>query len=235
MVPRFLACSMLNKCVSPRRDAPFQQVCCFIAGKHHFSTQAFRLGHIHVFKFMRCFAMAKQHFQHAHLNQKGSMGNQKPYIKPRKPRFQNQCVAKTKETTKTKQTKRRFQNQWVAKTIEKTTKTRKPRFQNQWVTKPQRKQTKTNKHNFRINDSGSRSLVLKSCFFCFVFVCFLYGFRYPLVLKSWFSCFCGFLDGFGYPLVLKSSFSCLFWFSLWFLLSHILFQPSAFCASHADV
>ena len=33
------------------------------------------LGHIHVFKFMRCFAMAKQHFQYAHVNHKGSMGN----------------------------------------------------------------------------------------------------------------------------------------------------------------
>ena len=68
----------VEECVSPRRDAPFQKLCGFIEGKHHFSKQAFGLGHINVFKFMRCFAMAKQHFQHAHVNQKGSMGNQKP-------------------------------------------------------------------------------------------------------------------------------------------------------------
>ena len=50
--------------------------------------------------------MAKQHFQHAHVNQKGSMGNQKPWIKPRQPRFQNQWIAKTIENTKqTKKTK----------------------------------------------------------------------------------------------------------------------------------
>ena len=56
-------------------------------------------GHIHVFKFMRCFAMAKQHFQYAHVNQKKSMGNHKPWIKPKQPRFQNQWVAKTIENT----------------------------------------------------------------------------------------------------------------------------------------
>ena len=50
--------------------------------------------------------MAKQHFQHAHVNQKGSMGNQKPWIKPRQPRFQNQWIAKTIENTnKNKKTK----------------------------------------------------------------------------------------------------------------------------------
>ena len=58
VVPRCLAYSMVNKCVSPRRDASFQQTCCFIEGNHNFSKQAFRLGHIHAFKFMRCFAMA---------------------------------------------------------------------------------------------------------------------------------------------------------------------------------
>ena len=97
---------MMNKCVSPRRYAQFQKVCCFIEGKHHFSKQAFRLGHMHVFKFMRCFAMAKQHFQHAHFNQKLSMGNRQLWIKPRQPRFQNQWIAKTIENTKyTKKTK----------------------------------------------------------------------------------------------------------------------------------
>ena len=106
MVPRFLAYSMMKKCVLPRRDAPFQEVCCFIEGKHHFSKQAFCLGHMHVFKFMRCFAMAKQHFQHAHVNRKLSMGNRKPWIKPRQPRFQNQWIAKTIENTnKNKKTK----------------------------------------------------------------------------------------------------------------------------------
>ena len=89
-----------DESVSPRRDAPFQKVCCFIEGKHHFSKQAFRLGHMHLFKFMRCFAMAKQHFQHAHVNQKVSMGNRKPWTKPRQPRFQNQWIAKTIENTK---------------------------------------------------------------------------------------------------------------------------------------
>ena len=106
MVPRFLTYSMMNKCVSPRRDSQFQKVCCFIEGKHHFSKQAFRLGHMHVFKFMRCFAMAKQHFQHAHAIQKLSMGNRKPWIKPKQPRFQNQWIAETIENTnKTKKTK----------------------------------------------------------------------------------------------------------------------------------
>ena len=106
MVPRLLAYSMMKKCVSPRRYAPFQKTCLCIEGKHHFSKQAFRLGHIHVFKFMCCFAMAKQHFQHAHVNQKGSMGNHKPWIKPKQPRFQNQWIAKTIENTKqTKKTK----------------------------------------------------------------------------------------------------------------------------------
>ena len=108
MAPPLLPYSMLKKCVSPRRDAPFQKhkTCCFIEGKHHFSKQAFRLGHIHVFKFMRCFAMAKQHFQHAHDNRKGSMGNQKPWIKPRQPRFQNQWIAKNaREYKQNKKTK----------------------------------------------------------------------------------------------------------------------------------
>ena len=73
-----LAHFMLTYSVSPRRDATFQQLCCFIVGKHNFWQQAFRLGHIHVFKFVRCFAMAKQYLQHAHVNQKGSMGSQKP-------------------------------------------------------------------------------------------------------------------------------------------------------------
>ena len=30
VVPRCLAYSMLKKCVSPRRDAPFQKLCCFL-------------------------------------------------------------------------------------------------------------------------------------------------------------------------------------------------------------
>ena len=78
VVTPFLAYVMLKKMFSPARDAPFQKLCWFITGKHHFWTQTFSLGHIHVVKFMRCFAMAKQHFQHAHVNQKGSMGNQGP-------------------------------------------------------------------------------------------------------------------------------------------------------------
>ena len=60
----------VEKCVSPKRDATFQKLCCFIVGKHHFRKHAFRLGNIHVFKLMLCFAMAKQYFQHAHVNQK---------------------------------------------------------------------------------------------------------------------------------------------------------------------
>ena len=50
---------------------------------------------------MCCFAMAKQHVQHAHVNQKGSMGNQKPWIKPGQPRFQNQWIAKNLREYKT--------------------------------------------------------------------------------------------------------------------------------------
>ena len=54
---------------------------------------------------------------------------------------------------------------------------------------------KTKRLDFRINDSGSRSLIL----------------------KSWFVvCFVGFLYGFGYSLVMQSWLSCLFWFSRWF-------------------
>ena len=141
MVPNLLAYPVMKKCASPRRDAQFQKICCIIEGKHHFSKQAFRLGHMHVFKFMRCFAMAKQHFQHANVNQKLAMGSWKPWIKPRQPRFQNQWIAKTientKQTKKTKisepmgsenhreyKTKTRFQNQWVTKTIENTKKTK---------------------------------------------------------------------------------------------------------------
>ena len=55
---------------------------------------------------MRCFTMAKQHFQYARVNQKRSMGNHKPWIKPKQPRFQNQWIAKTIEkTNKNKKTK----------------------------------------------------------------------------------------------------------------------------------
>ena len=149
MVPPFLAYSMLTKCVSPRRDAPFPNICCFIEGKHHFSTQAFCLAHIHVFKCMRCFAMAKQHFQHAHVNQKGSMGNQKPYVKPRKPRFQNQCVAKTIETTNMKS---RCQNQWVAKTIEKTNKNKTTKISEPMGNENHRENQQTQKTNTRFQD-----------------------------------------------------------------------------------
>ena len=122
----------------------FFKICCFIDRKHHLSKQAFRLGHIHVFKFMRCFAMAKQHFQHARVNQKISMGNRKPWIKPRQPRFQNQ---------------------WIAKTIENTKQIKKTR-----ISEPM-----GSKNNW------------DSCFL--VFFGILDGFRYSLVLKSWFSCF----------------------------------------------
>ena len=94
---------MLKYNVSPRRDATFQKLCCLTVGKHHFWKQTFRLGHIYVFKFVRCFAMAKQHFQHAHVSQKGSMGNKQLSRQPnktRKPRFQDQWVAKAIEKAK---------------------------------------------------------------------------------------------------------------------------------------
>ena len=131
VVPRFLADSMMKKCVSPGRDAPFQKTYCFIEGKHHFSKQAFRLGHIHVFRFMRCFVMARQHFQHARVNQKGSMVNQKPRIKPRQPRSQNQ---------------------WIAKTIEKTNKNKKAKISEPMGSQSHREyQTNQNKQDFRTN------------------------------------------------------------------------------------
>ena len=66
------------------------------------------LGHIHVFKFTRCFAMPKQHFQYAHVNQKRSIGNHKPWIKPKQPRFQNQWIAKPIENAKQKQENQDF-------------------------------------------------------------------------------------------------------------------------------
>ena len=100
VAPPLLAYSMMEKCVSPERNAPFQKTCCYIEGKDHFSKQASRLGHICVFKFMRCFAVAKQHFQHAHVSQKRSVGNQKPCIKPRQQGFHNQWIHKTIENTK---------------------------------------------------------------------------------------------------------------------------------------
>ena len=151
---------MLEKCVSPRRDAPIHNICCFIEGKHHFSKQSFRLGHIHVFKFMCCFAMAKQHFQHVHVNQKGSMGKHKPWIKPRQPRFQNQ---------------------WIAKTIENTQNNKKTKISEPMGSQNHReyKQQQT-KQDFRINDSGSRSFVLKSCCFCL----FLYSRWFSLPIGS---------------------------------------------------
>ena len=90
-------------------------------------------------------------------------------------------------------------------------------------------QNKTNKI------SGSMIVNQNHWYWNLVFVCFLDGFGYPLILKScffvvfsmalathWFwnlgfLVLFGFLDGFGYPLVLESWFS---WFSLWFLVTH---------------
>ena len=58
---------------------------------------------------------------------------------------------------------------------------------------------------------GSKILV-------FLFCCFLYGFGYPLVLKSWFCLFVYVLFyGFGCPLILESWFS---WFYLRLLVTH---------------
>ena len=114
--------------------------------------------------------------------------------------------------------------------------TRKPRFQNQWVTTTIEK-TKQ-KQDFRTNDREPDSLILKSCFFCFVWfslwswlpigseiLIFLCVLVFSVVLAThWFwnlgfLVFVGFLDGFGYPLVLKSWFSCFCLYSLWFWLS----------------
>ena len=76
-MPTCLAYVMLEKCVSLRRDAKCQQLCCFIVGETPLLKTSVSLWpYACFFKFMRCFAMAKQHFQHAHVNQKGSMGNQ---------------------------------------------------------------------------------------------------------------------------------------------------------------
>ena len=116
---------------------------------HHFSKQALRLGHIHVFKFMFCFVMAKQHFQHAHVNQKKSMGNKQPWIKPKQPRFQNQWIAKAIENTKQKTINLRFQNQWVAKTIEKTNKTKKTKISEPMGNQSHREYTKKQTTKFQ--------------------------------------------------------------------------------------
>ena len=72
-------------------------------------------------------------------------------------------------------TKTRFQNQWVTKTIENTKKTK--IFQDQW---------------FWFTTIGSE--------ICFCFLCILDGFRYPLDLKSWFSCFCWYSRWFWLPI-----------------------------------
>ena len=96
--------------------------------------------------------MAKQHFQHAHVNQKGSMGNHKPWIKPKQPRFQNQWIAKTIENTKQTKKTKISEPMGSQNHREYQTKTRKPRFQNQWVTKTI-ENTKNNK------TSGSMILV----------------------------------------------------------------------------
>ena len=115
--------------------------------------------------------------------------NHREYKKQtRKPRFQNQWVAKTIENTKKHQKTKISEPMGSQNHREYQHKLRTPRFQNQWVTKTiENTKNNKNKQDFRINGSGSRSLVLKSCFFvCF---CILDGFRYPLVLKSWFSRF----------------------------------------------
>ena len=108
MAPPCLAYSMLKKVFRLGETLHFKKTCCFVEGKHNFSKQALRLGHIHVFKFMRCFAMAKQHFQHAHVNQNVSMGNQKPWIKPKQRRSHNQCIAKTIDNTTKQQENQDF-------------------------------------------------------------------------------------------------------------------------------
>ena len=124
--------------------------------------------------------------------------------------------------------------------------------------KPSGKQKK--QKIYTTNDLCSTSLALKY-YVCFLFSRWLWLSIDPenLVLLFLF----GFLDGFGYPLILEPWFSYLFflsmvlaipvaftlvsfWFSRWFYkyllrsklsqaASHILFQPSVFCVSRADV
>ena len=78
--------------------------------------------------------------------------------------------------------KPRFQNQWVAKTIENTQKQQPSKISEPMGNENHREYNKQRqqKKDFRINDSGSRSLVLNYCFCLFLF---------------------GILDGFGYPII----------------------------------
>ena len=139
-------------------------------------------------------------------------------------------IEKTQKTTR----KPRFQNQWVAKTFENTKTTKKTKISEPMGNENHREYKTNQKYqDFRTNDREPESLILKSCF-CF---CILDGCRYPLVLKSWFSCLFvfsmvlathwfwnlgflglfGILDGFGYPLILESWLS---WFYAWLLVTH---------------
>ena len=109
---------------------------------------------------------------------------------PRQPRFQNQWVAKTIENTnKTKKTKIP-EPMGSQSNVEKSKKTRKPRFQNQWVAKNIKKIKNNKQLSFQDQWFGFTSHWYWNLDFCWFVFCFLNGFGYPLILKSWFSCFC---------------------------------------------
>ena len=157
--------------------------------------------------------MAKQHFQHAHVNQKGSTGNQQP----------------SRKQTNNKNTKipgsMGSQNHW-----ENQQQTRTPRFQNQWIATAIEK---TNKNNNKI----SVSMVVNPnhwywkivLLLLFVFsrwfglpigpeiLVFLVFVVLSMVLAthgSWnlgfLVLFVGFLDGFGYPSGLHTCIALVF-------------------------
>ena len=205
----FLAYAMLEY-------SPFASARRYICWKHQVWTKPFRLGHIHVFKLIRCFAWRNSTLSMHIFSRKDQWvtnkhRNNKNQI--RKPRFQDQWVAKIhqenpKETT--------FQDQWIATTIEKTRQIKKHKMsrpmgsQSHWE-----KQQNQTHQNFRIDDSGSQPLVLKSCFVLTVVVL-------SMALAAHWSWNLGFLVmslktnvyGSGYPWILESWFSCLFVFSM---------------------
>ena len=134
------------------------------------------------------------------------MGNQKPQIIPRKPRFQNQCAAKTIEKTNNKNRKTKISEPMGSQNHRENNNNKKTKISVPMGNNNHREnqQTKTNKM------SGSMVLVHDQWFWNLVFVCFGFVFSMAFV-THWFwnlgflRC-CGFLDGFGYPLVLKSWF-----------------------------
>ena len=101
-----LAYSMLKYSVSPRRDATFQHFMLFYFGETPLLKTSVSPKPYTCVQVYACFAMAKQHFQHAHSKWHWLLAYQKPLMQPQRKLNKNE--------------KPRFQDQWVTKTLEKT-------------------------------------------------------------------------------------------------------------------